>query len=665
MQRVLLVNTAAAVACVALLGGAVPRAGAAIAYGPCPKTNQYACAHLVVPLDPGGATTGTVTLSIRRHRAAVGDATTAIVALAGGPGQPAIPFAEQFALLMGPIADTRDLIVFDQRGTGSSQALSCHLQRPRRHLTLQQTVSRCAAALGPRRAFYTTADTVADIEAIRQAGGYEKLVLYGTSYGTKVAEEYAQAHPDRVEALILDSVVAPNGPDVLNRPTFGALSRVLRQICARGACRGVTANPVADLTRLLRRIHRGPLRARAVDGQGHQRKSRITAQELLGTLLLGDFSGSLRAEFVTDVRAAALGDDSPLARTLQTLSSSEGESESEEIDGPLYYATTCEEQSFPWNRAALPARRLREAEATARALPASTFAPFTARDALALSDIPACSAWPYPPAPLPSDAAPLPAVPTLILSGADDLRTPTSGARALARLIPGAHLLVVPLTGHSVLGSDPSSCSADALQALFKGGPIKPCHAGAPPARLRPQAPPPRTLGAVAPQRGYHGLAGRTAHGVALTIADLARQLGLQIELGGAGLGAFGTSAVRTGGLHSGWARLTNSAVELHDYSLIPGLTLSGTIRPEVLELHVGGSAASHGSLRRGSRHMLVGTLGGQPVRLPASSEISAAIVGIDASTRAELQHRRPRDARLGMPGPGLGDGGPQLHPLR
>ena len=39
------------------------------------------------------------------------------------------------------------------------------------------------------------------------AGGYEKLVLWGTSYGTKVAEEYAQEYPQHVEALILDSVV--------------------------------------------------------------------------------------------------------------------------------------------------------------------------------------------------------------------------------------------------------------------------------------------------------------------------------------------------------------------------------------------------------------------------------------------------------------------------
>ena len=70
--------------------------------------------------------------------------------------------------------------------------------------------------------------------------------------------------------------------------------------------------------------------------------------------------------------------------------------------------------------------------------------------------------------------APLPDVPTLILSGADDLRTPTANARAVAAQIPDASLLVVPNTGHSVLGADPTPCAHNALQALFENKPVKP-----------------------------------------------------------------------------------------------------------------------------------------------------------------------------------------------
>ncbi len=78
-----------------------------------------------MPLDPADPTQGTITLSLRRHLAPVGEAKDAVIALAGGPGQAALPFVNQFGGLLGPILSTRDLIVFDQRGTGLSHPLSC------------------------------------------------------------------------------------------------------------------------------------------------------------------------------------------------------------------------------------------------------------------------------------------------------------------------------------------------------------------------------------------------------------------------------------------------------------------------------------------------------------------------------------------------------------
>ncbi|HEY0517212.1 MAG TPA: alpha/beta hydrolase [Solirubrobacteraceae bacterium] len=641
-----------------LLGAALATPGTAaaqIAFQPCGHGNEFACAHLSVPLDPSGATPGAISLTLRRHRATVGEARSAIIALAGGPGQAAVPFAEQFGELLGRVAATRDLIVFDQRGTGLSQPLSCrafdgHLSP----VQVSSAVGSCAAQLGPPRAFYTSADTVADIEAIRQAGGYEKLVLYGTSYGTKVAELYAQAHPNRVEGLVLDSVVTPGGPDTLERPTFAALPSVLRSICRRRACRGVTRDPFGDLGRLVARMRRAPLRVRVPGIHGHRRELRLRPAPLLEMLLAGDFSGALRAAFVTDVRAAVQGDTAPIGRLFATAASAE--SEGEEFDGPLYFATTCEEQSFPFDRAASPAARLAAARAAAGALPASTFAPFSASDAIGLSDIPACARWPYPKtlAPAPS-SAPLPAVPTLILSGSEDLRTPTANARELAREIPGSHLLVVPYTGHSVLGEDRSSCSSSALQALFANRPIHQCRAGAEPARLRPPPLPPRSLSPLRPLRGTHGVPGRTARAVELTIADLAQQLLLRIEAGGLEALLF-SGGVQTGGLRSGWARLHGSTVSFHDYSFIPGVRLDGAIKPEIVDLHVVGPDAVQGTLRLGPRHALVGRLGGQAVRLPASSGATAAIVASDAGAGSDLDHLvHPGDAGPQRPLPGVG----------
>src|SRR6202167_4393693 len=349
----------AAAAC-AWAATAAASAQAQIAWAPCGDSNDYACGHLTVPLDPSGATPGTTTLAMRRHRApiAAGEAREAIIALAGGPGQAAIPFSEQFAHTLGPIAATRDLIVFDQRGIGLSHPLSCHRFELSSGGPAGQQIAECAAQIAPSRSDYTTAQTVADIEAIRRAGGYEKLVLYGTSYGTKVAERYAQTYPEHVSALVLDSVVPPNGPEPLNLPTFAAIPRVLRQLCAARACAHITPEPAADLAKLVRRMRSGTLSGRWIDGYGHAHRVRFSANTLLNVLVAGDLEPARRAEFPAAVRSAANGDDAPFARLLRDAAQrgegEEEESSSESFDTPLYFATSCEEELFPWSRASSP-----------------------------------------------------------------------------------------------------------------------------------------------------------------------------------------------------------------------------------------------------------------------------------------------------------------------
>ncbi len=521
------------------------------------------------------------------------------------------------------------MIVFDQRGIGLSAPLSCHaFEAPSQYHAFGAQIEACGDQLGPTRADYTTADTVADIEAIRQAGGYDKLVLYGTSYGTKVAERYAQDYPGHVEALVLDSVVTPNGPDPLDRSTFAAIPRMLRQLCPRRQCAAVTANPVADLARVVRRMEHAPLRGRVIDATGKAHQVPLFTGELLELLLAGDFAPFLRAELLTGLAAAARGDAAPLARLL--VAGGQGEGGHEDFDGPLYFATSCEEQDFPWNRGADPKARIAQATAAARALGTSAFAPFSATDALGISDIPACAFWPFTtPAPT-LDEAPLPNVPTLILSGEDDLRTPTANAREVASAIPDSHLLVVPYTGHSVLTSEPTPCASHALQAVFASKPVAPCAPAPPPASLLPAPLPPRRLALVSPARGYGGLPGRTLHAVALTLGDFIRQLELRLTLSGSSEGLSILSTLRTGGLRAGWAQFANGALKLHGYSYVPGVAITGSIKAEAETLQVGGSTAAHGSLHRGPHHSLVGTLGGRHVVLSAATIATAAIVGPD-----------------------------------
>ena len=58
-------------------------------------------------------------------------------------------------------------------------------------------------------AYYTTSVAVQDLDRVREALGYERINLYGSSYGTRVAQHYMRKFPARTRAVILDGVVAP------------------------------------------------------------------------------------------------------------------------------------------------------------------------------------------------------------------------------------------------------------------------------------------------------------------------------------------------------------------------------------------------------------------------------------------------------------------------
>ena len=448
----------------------------ALTFVPCAGSAAFSCTTVPVPLTRTNLASGTLSLSLERKQAGAAQSKTAVLALAGGPGQAALPLGEFIAKALAPALGTRDLLIFDQRGTGSSDPLSCGALSNFSGVSASQAFERCALEIGPARGGYTTQESVEDIEAIRQAAGYEKLVLYGTSYGTKVAEEYAERYPQHVESLVLDSVVPPDGPEPFSIPTFQAISSVLGELCSNNACAGITTNPVADIAALTARLRKRPLSGSVYDGSGHRHNATLNESGLLGILEAGDLNPALRALLPAAVRSALSNYPDPLLRLealaeglIPSVPGGHAVEESEQIDEALYVTTSCEEMPFPWQRSAPATTRLAEATGALNALPSTDFYPFDAATALNNSLIGACAGWPDASA-ASVEPGVLPNVPTLILSGAQDLRTPTSNARRVAALIGDAQLLVVPYTGHSVIGSDFGDCASLAVSAFFAGG---------------------------------------------------------------------------------------------------------------------------------------------------------------------------------------------------
>ncbi len=574
-----------------------------------------------VPLDRSGALGGTVSLALERKLAGTAPARSAVVALAGGPGQAGLGLGEFIDTAMAPALTTRDLLVFDQRGTGESGPLACGALSSESELVAAHTIGElaghCAQQLGPSRGAYTTAESVADIESIRQTLGYEKLVLYGTSYGTKVALEYAERYPQHVEALVLDSVVPANGPEPFAVSTFQAVGGVLEELCSNHACAGITTSTMGDLTRLTALLRKRALSGSVFDGSGHRRQVTLDEAGLLRILQAGDLNPALRALLPAAMVSALRRDPDPLLRLkllseglIPTIPTRPREEGAEEIDETLFLDTSCEEIPFPWNRSATAQTRTAEATAALRALPASDFAPFDAGTALGASLVPACSGWPNAAPPPPLQTA-LPDVPTLILSGEQDLRTPTANARAVAERIPGAQVLVIPYAGHSVLGSDFSGCAEHAVKAFFSASPVAPC--GSTQDRFAPTPLTPTKLAYIHPPPVLGGRPGQTLTAALDAILDLDRlvisaTLETEAEL------PIGSSF---GGLRGGYARIESSSVVLKNFSFVPGVTLSGRFpvregRLQTASIHVSGSEAATGIVRLGSGSIVSGVLGGR-----------------------------------------------------
>src|SRR3954447_17170176 len=242
---------AASLAASALLAVAPAAAPAALRWRRCANVDGFQCATLRVPLDRSGAVSGTIPLRIARESRTVNGGAV-FISLSGGPGQGAVAVAPFVADAMAPALQRRRLVVFDQRGTGDSGVLRCGRLQSSRLLNpfTASLAEQCASELGPNRQYYTTADSVADLEDLRQALGVEKLTIQGTSYGTFVAQQYARAYPQHVDSLVLDSVVGPRGVDAFLVDSWRSLPRILTENCGHDACRAITADPVGDVRRL-------------------------------------------------------------------------------------------------------------------------------------------------------------------------------------------------------------------------------------------------------------------------------------------------------------------------------------------------------------------------------------------------------------------------------
>jgi pimeloyl-ACP methyl ester carboxylesterase len=394
----------------------------------CPDAPGATCSTLRVPLDRSGRVKGSLDLRV----AVTGRAGAPVVVfLTGGPGEPGEPFHNRGLANAGPLRNRVRVVTIDQRGTGP-HALNCpDLQKEMGASDLtppsQDAVTDCADRLGDERRFYTTTDTVADLEALRQALHAKDLALDGVSYGTYVAERYALAYPDKTRALVLDSVVPHDGLDLMWTTPMKATTRVLETACGKD-CK---TNPVADLSQVIEQRHDGP-----------------QLFDLITTLSI--FHPHLQ-DAIDALHDAVNGNSGRLDGLMAGVHRVVAGYTAGQLSQGLHASTLCGDIRAPWGGADAPldGRKAALDRAVAQ-LSAADLGPYDRETAAGNGVALQCMYWPPMAVKPPPKLGDLPDVPTLLIAGDNDLSTPLEWAQAEAKTAPNGHLMIVPGAGHSV-----------------------------------------------------------------------------------------------------------------------------------------------------------------------------------------------------------------------
>jgi pimeloyl-ACP methyl ester carboxylesterase len=260
-----------------------PRPAVPLEWTACPfdtdgfDTLRMKCGRVTVPENRDADHGRRIRLAFAVIRAsAPSGARDAIVELSGGPGSGAL--RPIFLGIIGPgLASDRDVVAFDQRGTGYSEPPMC----PGRAAE-DMRIDAQAVSGAPRRALIRTADLACrdamlkdsvdlrayhsrasadDAEDLRRALGYDRWTVIGSSYGGALAQSVVSRYPASVRAAVL--VVPTRFDDV---PEFdwvrsiGGTLRMLNAVCAAdAACRSEHPDLEAEFYAVAQEFIRVPL----------------------------------------------------------------------------------------------------------------------------------------------------------------------------------------------------------------------------------------------------------------------------------------------------------------------------------------------------------------------------------------------------------------------
>lgn len=346
--------------------------------------------------------------------------------LAGGPGLAATGSADFYLTAGQAYRQGRDIVLVDQRGTGASGPLACPELAGTGSTYPDAAVRACRARLAEQADLsrYTTADAVADLQAVRAALGHRQVDLFGISYGTRLALAWIAAEPDAIRSAVLLGTVPEDARVPLwhARHAQDTLDAVFADCRADAACTAAHPTLARDWETLLARPD--------FDGAARERMR----ASMVATPGLRSLPSRIARMAAAGPPPAAAPAGPPIA---------EG----------LYLSVTCAED-VPW---IAPADRT--------AATGGTFLGTYRIDRQAA----ACAIWDVPRRTLayPQGASD---VPVLFIAGERDYVTPVAWANAVASRFPRSRVVSIPFLGHFPDGLSGMEC----LDTMVLGFAAKP-----------------------------------------------------------------------------------------------------------------------------------------------------------------------------------------------
>ncbi len=375
--------------------------------------------------------------------------------LAGGPGQGAAQMAKQLREPFRQILTDRDIVLVDQRGTGKSNPLNCldpddslkSLDEP--ESAALEKLKKCMAGYDADLRLYTTPIAMDDLDDVRGFLGYERINVYGGSYGTRAGLVYMRQHGDRVRTAVLDGVAPTNMrlPLFFARDVQRAFDLLIADCEKDAACSAAYPNLGTRVRALVERLENNPPLVPIVHPRtGERGEIRFTPRIMMNVFAVALYQ-PLAASLIPALIDRAEQNDFQGVFAL----AGGGSSDEPNMSVGMQLSVICAEDA----PRITPDESKKESAGT-------IFGPYVMR-----LQQQGCEMWPRGTVDSSFYEPVQSSIPTLILSGEIDPVTPPLWGDAIAKTLTNSRHIVMPGTGHTAGGT---GCGRRLIRAFVDAG---------------------------------------------------------------------------------------------------------------------------------------------------------------------------------------------------